>query len=340
MLRFPSPVECTVASALLLLSNTTPLSPPPLKLRVDGEEKKKSAKERSDRTSSSEEESLSLVSSGSKSCFSSLTSDGSSFKEIRGRKLRSVAVVSRCHEMKLKVARKKRSKVDWSSGHQKSVMLSPPEEEAAASTESGSCLSSTSSAASSPRSHFMERNGLMILKPARHDREEPKRTRSGSGSGSVSVSRYLSSRAEAILKLLSSDCFSELRIRQVLGDSPSTSKALRMLLRQEEVKRSGRGGRRDPFIYKGVSCRDMGKYVELLDALRIAGRFYSHCPQTARNFYHPPSNFEDQGHHQHHSHNGGSGNKAPTQDAVRVARCGVKAAKGFDATDLVFYSVL
>jgi len=55
------------------------------------------------RKSSSEEESLSLVSSGSKSCASSLTIDGSWFKEIRAHKLRIVAFVSRCHETKLKV---------------------------------------------------------------------------------------------------------------------------------------------------------------------------------------------------------------------------------------------
>uniref|UniRef100_A0A3N7F1A4 HTH three-helical bundle domain-containing protein n=1 Tax=Populus trichocarpa TaxID=3694 RepID=A0A3N7F1A4_POPTR len=209
-------------------------------LGVDG---KKSVKERSDRKIRSEEESLSSVTSGSKSCVSSLTSDVSSFKEIRAHKLRIVAIVSRCHEMKPEVARRKRSKVNWISGHQRTVAVAPPEKAVEASTESGSCLSSTPSAACA-RNHHMKRKGLM-MKPARND-EEPKRIRSRSGSGS----RYLSSLAEAILKLLSSGCFAEMRIRQVLGDSPSTSKALRMLLRQEEVKRSGRGGRHDPYIYK------------------------------------------------------------------------------------------
>ncbi|KAJ6408248.1 hypothetical protein OIU84_011544 [Salix udensis] len=124
---FPSPDECTVASALLLLSNTTPLSPPS-NLGVDG---KKYVKERSDGKGSCEEESWSSVTSGSK---------------LKG----------------------------------------------------------------------------LVMKPARVDEEEPKRIRSSSGS------RYLCSLAEAILKLLSSGVFSEMRIRQVLGDSPSTSKALRM----------------------------------------------------------------------------------------------------------------
>ncbi|WOL18354.1 hypothetical protein Cni_G27148 [Canna indica] len=34
----------------------------------------------------------------------------------------------------------------------------------------------------------------------------------------------------------------------------------------------------------------MAKYVELLDmGVRIAARFHSHCPQTARLYYKPPS---------------------------------------------------
>ncbi|KAJ6704720.1 hypothetical protein OIU79_009602 [Salix purpurea] len=43
---------------------------------------------------------FSHVTSGSKSCVLSLTSDVSSFKEIRAHKLRIVAIVSRCYEMK------------------------------------------------------------------------------------------------------------------------------------------------------------------------------------------------------------------------------------------------
>ncbi|KAJ6870599.1 hypothetical protein NC652_036293 [Populus alba x Populus x berolinensis] len=222
----------------------------------------------------------------------------------------------------------------------------------------------------------------------------------------------MSGRAEATWRLLSSGCFSEMRIRRLLGDSPSTSKALRkwvvahmigtrnvldlialQLLKQKAVKRSGEGGSHDhlhepyrtvfglrsagilfirmasyevcdllddmrlthllkPLFLslfqvltprkrrRRVSCRDMGKYVELLDAgVRIAGRFYSHCPQTARMYYHPPSNSEDL-HHHHHHHNGGSGSQATTQDSTLVASCGVKAASGFGTTDLAFYSVM
>lgn len=54
---------------------------------------------------------------------------------------------------------------------------------------------------------------------------EKKRRRRGTGIS------HLSRKAEGIRKLLSSQgSFSEVRIRQLLGDSPDTSKALRMLV--------------------------------------------------------------------------------------------------------------
>ncbi|KAJ6409182.1 hypothetical protein OIU84_008808 [Salix udensis] len=40
-----------------------------------------------------------------------------------------------------------------------------------------------------------------------------------------------------------------------------------------------------------------GKYMEMF---RIAARFHSHCPQTARVYYHPPANADD--HHNSHTH--------------------------------------
>ncbi|KAJ6700001.1 hypothetical protein OIU79_013111 [Salix purpurea] len=84
----------------------------------------------------------------------------------------------------------------------------------------------------------------------------------------------------------------------------------------------------------------------LLDTgVRIAGRFYSHCPQTARLYYHPPTNSDDLHHHHHHhhqshGHNGGSESQSQTQDSTRMGSCGAKAAKGFDTIDMVFYSVM
>ncbi|CAI9113061.1 OLC1v1013590C2 [Oldenlandia corymbosa var. corymbosa] len=63
-------------------------------------------------------------------------------------------------------------------------------------------------------------------------------------------STHIRIRAESILRILTSQgCASEVRLRQLLGDSPSTSKALRLLLSLHQVKRCGAGGRNDPYIY-------------------------------------------------------------------------------------------
>ncbi|GMY18838.1 hypothetical protein FCV25MIE_14077 [Fagus crenata] len=61
--------------------------------------------------------------------------------------------------------------------------------------------------------------------------------------------KHFSRRADAILKFLSGGCYLEAEIRRNLGDNPDTSKALRMLLEFGKVKRSGEGGRQDPYIY-------------------------------------------------------------------------------------------
>lgn len=38
----------------------------------------------------------------------------------------------------------------------------------------------------------------------------------------------------------------------------------------------------------------MGKYAEMLGlGVRMVARFHSHCPQTARMYYHPPSSSID-----------------------------------------------
>uniref|UniRef100_A0A6N2N288 HTH three-helical bundle domain-containing protein n=1 Tax=Salix viminalis TaxID=40686 RepID=A0A6N2N288_SALVM len=122
-------------------------------------------------------------------------------------------------------------------GHQRTDVVAPLEKAVEASTETGLCLSSPSIFASIMRNHHMKRKGL-VMKPTRADEEDPKRITSSSGSC------YLCSLAKAILKLLSSGVFSKMRICQVLGDSPSTSKALRMLLRQDVMiwQRRGLGG--------------------------------------------------------------------------------------------------
>ncbi|XAR68525.1 hypothetical protein NMG60_11003673 [Bertholletia excelsa] len=84
----------------------------------------------------------------------------------------------------------------------------------------------------------------------------------------------------------------------------------------------------------------MGKYAEILDlGVRIAARFHSHCPHTARLYYHPPSNSGD---HHHHTQSGENEFQARVQDSTRMASIGVrglKAIMGFDATDFIIYSL-
>ncbi|KAI3471680.1 hypothetical protein Pfo_028330 [Paulownia fortunei] len=84
----------------------------------------------------------------------------------------------------------------------------------------------------------------------------------------------------------------------------------------------------------------MGKYVELLDAgVRMAARFHSHCPQTARMYYHPPSAATADENHQrllrHLDHHEG------LQEPIRVANSTVKPSiSSFDATEFVVYSLI
>ncbi|XVE95948.1 hypothetical protein REPUB_Repub02eG0179400 [Reevesia pubescens] len=196
MAFFPSPLERTVASALLLLS-----SPPSKLMRLSTE---------------------------SKSCTSSPK-----------QKLRIIAAMTRFHEIKLKVVKKRRSKIYRSSDNLKIASFKPLISSNMATAETSSCLtSSSSSGISSARSQ----RRTMKAKKMQAGKGELRKKRSR-------ISSHMRRRAEAILKLLSGSCFSEVNIRRVLGDSPDTSKALRMLLKQEEVKRSGTGGAKDPYIY-------------------------------------------------------------------------------------------
>ncbi|XP_042941218.1 uncharacterized protein LOC122275936 [Carya illinoinensis] len=276
MAEFPCPLERTVASALLLLSAIPPspsLVSPPL---IGSEERslKDGRKTKSCRESLllSDSTAVSLKNKSrtvSMSCTSSLTSEGSS-EDIVACRMRMIAAMARRHEMKVKVdlasalaavflltdlcnwlfliVRKSRSKIQYSSCDQEissdeTVKMSP----ATVSTDA-SYLSSSSSPLSSGRSHrssYVTR-GEKTQKRLATTCEEIRRKHVGSV--------HMRRRAEGILKLLSRGCSSELKIRQLLGDSPDTSKALRMLLKLEEVKRSGTGGRRDPYIYKVFAC--------------------------------------------------------------------------------------
>lgn len=63
---------------------------------------------------------------------------------------------------------------------------------------------------------------------------------------------------------------SERSIREACGDNPDTSKALRMLLKQNKVRRFGTGGRADPFVYVAVATPQMSDLERLKEA-RAAG---------------------------------------------------------------------
>lgn len=81
----------------------------------------------------------------------------------------------------------------------------------------------------------------------------------------------------------------------------------------------------------------MAKYMELLDVgVRIVARFHSHCPQTARMYYHPPA---DNHHHQNnHPHGGFSGSGCGGEISDRAGHGGSKAGMGVDITDVILYS--
>lgn len=122
--------------------------------------------------------------------------------------------------------RKSRSKITWASSDD--VVPKPnivmASKVSAYTAEASSCLSCSSSAISSARSlRYINRarSGKMLGLLKRNQVQHPKQKH-------VVGSAYMRRRAEAILKLLSGGDSSEVRIRQLLGDSPDTSKALRM----------------------------------------------------------------------------------------------------------------
>lgn len=56
--------------------------------------------------------------------------------------------------------------------------------------------------------------------------------------------------ARMILDFIGGQVVLESEIRRVFGNSPDTSKALRLLNAEAMVERTGRGGRADPFSYR------------------------------------------------------------------------------------------
>jgi len=67
------------------------------------------------------------------------------------------------------------------------------------------------------------------------------------------VGSRLKLRSIAVQKfLIDQTTGSERSIRKACGDTPDTSKALRMLVKEYKVKRFGSGGRSDPFVYMAL----------------------------------------------------------------------------------------
>lgn len=60
----------------------------------------------------------------------------------------------------------------------------------------------------------------------------------------------------------------------------------------------------------------MGKYTEILDAFRIVCRVHSHCPQTARMYYHPPAESHSHGGDVKASNGGASGGRGGADGAA------------------------
>ncbi|KAF6140715.1 hypothetical protein GIB67_035142 [Kingdonia uniflora] len=303
METFPSKSECTVLSALLLLSSSTPFSLSSNTHQQSfgfGESWEKVVEEGSDSigdlksscssfgesfsnikalsssacdlksssasiclgeiSSKIKDRSTSLSDLKSSCCSSSVTtvtSDDGSMKRSRSAdQLRILSVAARVHDLKLKVVRRSRTKHYYYKGSDRRKgdpnewrrpVATAMETEPPSSAEAASSSSASGIYSGAPSQYFLLDVGKLMLK--REKKREIKREKIGSDSG------YMRRRADAILKFLSVGCASEVRIREVLGDSPDTSKALRMLLKQAEVKRSGRGGSKDPFVYAVVGSR-------------------------------------------------------------------------------------
>ncbi|RZC86196.1 hypothetical protein C5167_007383 [Papaver somniferum] len=82
----------------------------------------------------------------------------------------------------------------------------------------------------------------------------------------------------------------------------------------------------------------MGKYVEMLDlGVRIAARFHSHCPHTARMYYHPPNHHVDLQQHQKEAiAEASSSSTMAGAGGVNSSGCGVRAfAGGVDTTEFI-----
>ncbi|CAH9134952.1 unnamed protein product [Cuscuta epithymum] len=156
----------------------------------------------------------------------------------------SVDAQSHSCRKKLEVVRKKRSLSFCISDEEKicpvkemSVVTKPLAASSCLSNESGSStISSAGSLGSASIVGKQRDKAKPVIEVLKSKKKRPELT-------------HIRRRSEAILNILSHGSASEVKIRKLLGDSPDTSKALRLLLKLEEVTRSGAGGQKDPYIY-------------------------------------------------------------------------------------------
>ncbi|KAH9315103.1 hypothetical protein KI387_023730 [Taxus chinensis] len=99
--------------------------------------------------------------------------------------------------------------------------------------------------------------------------EEEEEVGVGIGVG-IGVGTRIELRCTAIQKfLMEATTGSEKRIRQMFGDNPDTSKALRMLVKKHRVKRFGSGGRSDPFVYMALIPPGVNELERLQEASAV-----------------------------------------------------------------------
>ncbi|XP_049400085.1 uncharacterized protein LOC125864214 [Solanum stenotomum] len=245
---FPSNGEREAASALLLLSAISPSPLPKSNSIIEISHKVALGNS----NSAMDSDSNSNSNSKSKSSASSiLTSVNCSFTEARSQS-RRMKMIAAFHEqiVKLKVVRQRRSKSFFISDCPQMSSGKPAKATTSRTMFCRSTMVSASASSSSCVSTDSVFSGITCAQSLAADRViHGKRNSQLTKELNPNAPPCLRRRAEAILRVLSHGSISEIKIRQLIGNSPDTSKALRMLLRQGKVKRSGAGGSSDPYTY-------------------------------------------------------------------------------------------
>ncbi|TMW94219.1 hypothetical protein EJD97_010570 [Solanum chilense] len=221
---FPSNCEREVASALLLLSAISPSPLPKSNSMI--EISHKVALSNSNSALDLDSDSDSNLKSKS-SASSILTSVNCSFTEARSQS-RRMKMIAAFHDqiVKLKVVRQRRSKSFFISDYRQMSSGKPSKASTSLTTFCRSTMVSTSASSSSCVSTD---SGITSAQSPAADRViRGKRNSQLTKELNPKAPPYLRRRAEAILRVLSHGSISEIRIRQLIGNSPDTSKALRM----------------------------------------------------------------------------------------------------------------